>query len=293
MTLFGHVLTAVVTPFREDGNVDFDAFSRLVTWLVANGSDGVVVSGTTGESPTLTDSEDIALYKAAVDAVGGKAAVVAGTGANNTHHSVEMTERAVEVGVDGVMAVTPYYNRPSQGGLIEHFTAIADASTLPVMLYNIPARSGRLIEIPTLVELADHERIVAVKDAVEDVGHTTRSHALLPDDFTIYSGADIYTLPMMAVGAVGVVSVASHLVGPQIARMVAAWHAGDPTEALRLHELLSPVFDLCFAEPSPGPVKGALNAMWGRVGGLRLPMTPASTTLVESLVEAVAKVGAE
>lgn len=287
MPPFGHVLTAVVTPFKDDGNVDFEAFTRLVKWLVANGSDGVVVSGTTGESPTLSADEDTALYGAAVEAVGGKAHVIAGTGANNTVHSVEMTRRAVDVGVDGVMLVTPYYNRPSQGGLLEHFTTVADASAVPVMLYNIPARSGRLIEVPTLVELAAHERIVAVKDAVENVGHTTHAHALLPADFAIYSGADLYTLPMMAVGAIGVVSVASHLVGPQIARMVKAFLDGDAAEALRLHELLTPVFDLCFAEPSPGPVKGALNALWGNVGGLRLPMTPASHATVEALVEAV------
>ena len=291
MPPFGHVLTAVVTPFKADGNVDFEAFTRLVTWLVANGSDGVVVSGTTGESPTLSVDEDMALYGAAVEAVGGKAHVIAGTGANNTKHSVEMTRRAIDVGVNGVMTVTPYYNRPSQSGLIEHFSAIADASTVPVMLYNIPARSGRLIEVPTLVELAAHERIVAVKDAVENVAHTTHAHALLPDDFAIYSGADLYTLPMMAVGAIGVVSVASHLVGPQVALMVRAFLDGDTAEALRLHELLSPVFDLCFAEPSPGPVKGALNALWGNVGGLRLPMTPASPEAVEALVEAVTAVG--
>ncbi len=290
MPPFGHVLTAVVTPFTEDGNVDFEAFTRLVTWLVANGSDGVVVSGTTGESPTLSGPEDLALYGAAVEAVGGKAFVIAGTGANDTRHSIEMTRKAVDVGVDAVMTVTPYYNRPSQAGLIEHFTAIADASSVPVMLYNIPARSGRLVEIPTLVELAGHERIVAVKDAVEDIGHTTRAHAQLPTDFAIYSGADLYTLPMMAVGAVGVVSVASHLVGPHVAAMVRAWHAGDTAEALRIHELLSPVFDLCFAEPSPGPVKGALNALWGNVGGLRLPMTRASQGLVDALVEAVSAV---
>ncbi len=288
MAPFGHLLTAVVTPFADDGNVDFEAFTRLVTWLVTHGSDGVVVSGTTGESPTLNPAEDLALYEAAVEAVGSKAFVVAGTGANDTRHSIDMTRKAVEVGVHGVMAVTPYYNRPSQEGLVEHFTAIADASEVPVMLYNIPARSGRLIEVPTLVELAGHDRIVAVKDAVEDVGHTTRAHAALPEGFAIYSGADLYTLPMMAVGAVGVVSVASHLVGPRIAEMVAAWHAGNAKEALRLHEGLSPVFDLCFAEPSPGPVKGALNALWGNVGGLRLPMTPASQGLVDALVEVVA-----
>lgn len=288
MAPFGHLLTAVVTPFAEDGNVDFEAFTRLITWLVTHGSDGVVVSGTTGESPTLNPAEDLALYEAAVDAVGSKAFVVAGTGANDTQHSIDMTRKAVEVGVHGVMAVTPYYNRPSQEGLVEHFTAIADASDVPVMLYNIPARSGRLIEIPTLVELAGHDRIVAVKDAVEDVGHTTRAHAALPEGFAIYSGADLYTLPMLAVGAVGVVSVASHLVGPLIAEMIAAWHAGNTKEALRLHEGLSPVFDLCFAEPSPGPVKGALNALWGNVGGLRLPMTPASQGLVDALVGAVA-----
>ncbi len=290
MPPFGQLLTAVVTPFAADGNVDFEAFTRLVTWLVANGSDGVVVSGTTGESPTLTQSEDLALYSAAVEAVGGKAFVVAGTGANDTRHSVDMTRRAIDVGVDGIMAVTPYYNRPSQGGLIEHFTAIADASTVPVMLYNIPARSGRLIEVETLVELAGHPRIVAVKDAVENVGFTTRSHALLPDDFSIYSGADLYTLPMMAVGAIGVVSVASHLVGRRIAEMIEAWSSGDAGTALSIHELLMPVFELCFAEPSPGPVKGALNALWGNVGGLRLPMTPASQPIVDALVAAVVAV---
>lgn len=292
MAPFGSVLTAVVTPFADDGSVDFEAFTRLITWLVDHGSDGVVVSGTTGESPTLSGDEDLALYRAAVDALGGRATVIAGTGANDTSHSIEMTMAAAEIGVDAVMTVTPYYNRPSQGGLIEHFSAIADASPVPVMLYNIPARSGRLIEIPTLVRLSEHERIVAVKDAVEDIGHTTRAHALLPEEFAIYSGADLYTLPMLSVGAVGVVSVASHLVGPLVAEMVAAFNEGDAPRALSIHERLSPVFDLCFAEPSPGPVKGALNAIWGHVGGLRLPMTPASQAAVDALVAAVGAVDA-
>ncbi|NND83994.1 MAG: 4-hydroxy-tetrahydrodipicolinate synthase [Acidimicrobiia bacterium] len=290
MAPFGTVLTAVVTPFAADGSVDFEAFTRLITWLVDHGSDGVVVSGTTGESPTLSHDEDLALYRAAVDALGGRATVIAGTGANDTAHSIEMTEAAAEIGVDAVMTVTPYYNRPSQGGLIDHFSAIADASPVPVMLYNIPARAGRLIEVPTLATLAEHEQIVAVKDAVENVTHTTHAHAALPEGFAIYSGADLYTLPMMAVGAVGVVSVASHLVGPQVKAMVTAFSKGDTAEALRIHEDLSAVFDLCFAEPSPGPVKGALNATWGSVGGVRLPMTPASDATVDALVRAMAAV---
>ena len=291
MPPFGHVLTAVVTPFTDDGSVDYEAFTRLITWLVANGSDGVVVSGTTGESPTLSIQEDLALYRAAVDAIGDRAFVIAGTGANNTAHSISMTKSAVQAGVDGVMTVTPYYNRPSQDGLLQHFSAIADAAEVPVMLYNIPSRSARLIEIDTLVALSEHDNIVAVKDAVESIAHTTNAHAQFGDAMAIYSGSDNHTLPMLAVGAVGVVSVASHLVGNHIKAMVEAFHGGDAAEALRLHELLLPTFQLCFSEPSPGPVKGALNALWGNVGGTRLPMTPASKTSVDALVEAVTAVG--
>lgn len=287
MVPFGHVMTAMVTPFTADGAVDYERFARLARHLVANGSDGLVIAGTTGESPTLSDEEKLALWKAGVDAVGGRALVVAGTGTYDTAHSVELTRRAVEVGVDGVMAVTPYYSRPDQTGLLRHFTAIADASEVPVLLYNIPGRSARVIEVDTLAHLAEHDRIVAVKDAVDDVAFTTRTRVKVGDALAIYSGSDIFTLPQLALGAVGVVSVASHVAGPQIAAMVAAHHAGDHHEALRLHDALVPVFDLCFAEPNPQPVKAAVGRLWEDVGEPRLPMVPASDATVIDLVGAV------
>lgn len=287
MAPFGDVLTAMITPFDAEGNVDYQQAWNLATYLVENGSDGLVVTGTTGETPTLTADEKVALYRTVVEAVGSKAAVVAGTGTNNTATSVELTKRAADVGCDGVMAVTPYYSKPSQDGLIAHFSAIADASELPVLLYNIPGRTGRLIEIPTLVEVAKHPRIVAVKDAVMDLDHTAQARMALPDDFAIYSGQDSLTLPMMTVGAVGVVSVASHIGGVYIKRMVSAFQAGDIREAVRLNAGLLPLFYACFLEPNPAPVKAALNALWGPVGETRLPLKAASSETVAAIERAL------
>ena len=289
MAPFGEVLTAMITPFTASGEVDYEQVDRLAKFLVANGSDGLVVTGTTGESPTLSDLEKVAVYRAVVAAVGGKATVIAGTGTYNTAESIELSQAAAEAGCDGLMAVTPYYSKPSQEGLVAHFTAIADSTDLPLMMYNIPGRTGRLIEIPTLVELARHPRIVAEKDAVDDVTFSMRSRAALPEDFAIYSGSDAMTLPMMSVGAVGVVSVASHLVGPQIKKMVTAAAAGDLAEARRLHTGLLPVFDGCFLEPNPMPLKGAMNQTWEPMGPPRLPLLPAADDTVSSLVAAVGK----
>jgi len=287
MAPFGHVLTAMVTPFTPDGAVDFERFTRLARHLVASGSDGLVVAGTTGEAPTLSDEEKLALFGAAVDAVGGRAVVVAGTGTYDTAHSVDLTRAAADLGVTAVMAVTPYYSRPDQRGLLAHFTAIADATDLPVLVYNIPSRTARLIEVSTLVELSRHPGIVAVKDAVDDVAFTTRTKVAVGDDLAIYSGSDIFTLPQLAVGAVGVVSVASHLVGPRIAAMVEAHHGGDHAAALAIHDDLVGVFDLCFAEPNPQPVKAALGRLWEPVGRPRLPLVEAATATVDALVSAV------
>ncbi|MEE9581847.1 MAG: 4-hydroxy-tetrahydrodipicolinate synthase [Acidimicrobiia bacterium] len=289
---FGRVLTAMITPFDASGAVDHGTVWELARHLVETGNDGIVVAGTTGESPTLDADEKVALFRAVVDAVGDKAVVVAGVGTYDTAESLRLTAGAVEAGVHGVMAVTPYYSRPPQQGLFEHFTAIADASPVPVLLYNIPSRTGRRIEVETLVRLAKHERIAAVKDAVGDLAFTTETVNACGDDLVVYSGDDILTLPMMAVGAVGIVSVAAHLVGEQIAAMVAAAMNDDWTEARRIHLSLAPLCRALFAEPNPMPVKGALNALWQPVGDPRSPLVAASVETVDAVKEALAVVGA-
>lgn len=273
---FGSVLTAIITPFHDDGSVDYGTFTRLAKHLVAHGSDGLVVCGTTGESPTLDATEKVALYRAAVDAVGDRATVVAGTGTYDTRASVEFTVRAAEVGCDAVMAVTPYYSKPPQEGIFRHMSAIADATDLPLMVYNIPGRTCRLIEVDTLVRLAEHPNVVAVKDAVDDVAWTTAEIAALPDEFAVYSGSDNLTLDIVRAGGVGVVSVAAHLAGDQIKAMVEAAVAGKDDEADRLNDGLSALFETLFVEPSPMPLKAGLAMAWDPVGEPRLPLVPAS-----------------
>jgi len=283
---FGRVLTAMITPFRPDGAVDHDVAFRLARYLVDNGSDGLVVAGTTGESPTLSSDEKVALFGTVERAVGARAVVVAGTGTYDTAESVELTARAAEVGVDGVLAVTPYYSKPEQRGLIAHFTAIADASDLPVLLYNIPGRTARLIEIPTLAALAGHERIVAVKDAVMDIDHTSEVCRTVPG-LAVYSGQDSYTFPMIAVGAVGVVSVISHLAGRQVRAMVDAALDGDLAEARMLHQRLLPLCWACFIESNPGPVRSAIDRVWEPVGAPRPPVVTATEATVAAIEEAL------
>ena len=284
---FGPVLTAIITPFEAGGDVDYAAFWKLVRHLVANGSDGVVVAGTTGESPTLSDAEKVALFKAAVDAVGDRGVVIAGTGTYDTRHSVELSQRAAEAGCHGLMAVTPYYSKPPQAGIIRHFTAIADATELPLLLYNIPGRTSRLIAVDTLVELAGHERIVAVKDAVDDIAYSKRELEALPTDFAVYSGSDSMTRDIVEAGGVGVVSVASHLVGPQVRRLVEAAAAGDEPTARKLHDGLTPLFEALFVEPNPMPLKAAMTESWGDVGEPRLPLIPAAPDTVAMVLDAL------
>jgi 4-hydroxy-tetrahydrodipicolinate synthase len=280
---FGTVLTAVLTPFDAEGSVDYGVFWKLIRHLAENGSDGVVVTGTTGESPTLSKPEKIALYKAAVEAAGDKMKVIAGTGTYNTAESVALTEQAASVGVDAIMAVTPYYSKPPQAGLVKHFTAIADTTDLPLMVYNIPGRTARLIELETLVELAQHDRIVAVKDAVGDLDFTRRAISELPDGFAVYSGDDSRTKDIVAANGVGVVSVAAHFVGKQIQQLVAAVVDDNPDEANRIQEKLSPMFDALFVEPSPMPLKAGMTALWDNVGQPRLPLVPASEETTEKV----------
>jgi len=287
-TPFGRLLTAMITPFDSSGAVDHGTVWDLARHLVDTGSDGIVVAGTTGESPTLDVDEKVALFKAVVDAVGDRAFVVAGTGTYDTAESLQLTTRAIEVGVHGVMAVTPYYSRPPQQGLFEHFTAIAEASSVPVLLYNIPSRTSRRIEVETLARLAEHDRIVAVKDAVGDLGFTTDTVNACGDNLAVYSGDDLLTLPMMSVGAAGVVSVGAHLAGEQIAAMVEAAVSGNSEEARRLHLALAPLCRALFVEPNPMPVKAALSAFWQSVGEPRLPLVPASADTVTAIKEALA-----
>jgi len=290
-TPFGNVLTAVITPFGDDGAIDYGTFWRLTRFLAKNGSDGIVVAGTTGESPTLSKVEKIALFKAAVDAVGDRMAVVAGTGTYDTRESIELSVRAAEAGCDGIMLVTPYYSKPPQEGLYRHFTAVADAVELPVLLYNIPGRTCRRIEIDTLVRLAEHPRIVAVKDAVDDIEWSRQAIAALPEGFAVYSGSDGMTRALMSANAVGVVSVASQIAGPHVRRLVDAVLAGDDAEADRLDAALRPLFDALFVEPNPMPVKAGLGALWDDVGEPRLPLVPASEETVRRIEEAVAALG--
>lgn len=284
---FGSVLTAMITPFTPDGSVDYGRAARLAAYLADNGSDGLVVTGTTGESPTLSDDEKLALYATVAEAVGSRAAVVAGTGTYDTRHSAELSRRAAAAGADGIMAVTPYYSRPPQRGLAAHFLAVADATDLPLIVYNIPGRSARLIEVDTLAEIARHPRVAAIKDAVEDVEFTRASREALPDDVVIFSGTDSVTLPLMEVGAVGVISVASHFAGRQIKAMVEAFAAGDRAEAQRLHEGLMPIFQACFIEPNPMPTRAGLTELWEPVGDPRLPLVAADDSTREAVVAAV------
>jgi 4-hydroxy-tetrahydrodipicolinate synthase len=283
---FGRLLTAVITPFDEAGAVDHDAFWRLVRHLGDHGSEGVVVAGTTGESPTLSSDEKVSLYATAVDAAGSRMTVVAGTGTYDTAESVELTKRAADAGCHAAMAVTPYYSKPPQEGLYRHFSAIAEATDLPLMLYNIPGRTARLIEVDTLARLGANPRIVAVKDAVDDIEFTRRTLEAVGEDLAVYSGSDSMTLDVVSAGGVGVVSVASHLVGPQIAEMIAAALSGDP-RAKSINDALTPLCDALFVEPNPMPLKAALNRWWGPVGEPRLPLIPASDETLDLIGRAM------
>jgi 4-hydroxy-tetrahydrodipicolinate synthase len=287
---WGRVITAMATPFDDSGKLDEPGAERLVRHLVENASEAVVVSGTTGESPTLSDDEKLALVEIAVKASEGKAKVLAGTSTYDTAHSVKLTERACQAGADGILAVTPYYNRPGQAGLLAHFRAIADASTVPVMLYNIPSRTGRRIEIETLAKLAEHPRIVAVKDACGDISFTSQTKAALGDGLAIYSGDDAMTLPMLAVGAEGVVSVASHLAGRAISEMIESYLSGNVERARSLHFELWSLFQVLFVEPNPIPLKAALSLCGLPAGRPRLPLTPATEATVSEIRAVLHKV---
>ncbi len=279
---FGRVITAMVTPFDERGDLDLDAAVELANWLVENGSDGLVLSGTTGESPTMTESEELVLFRTVREAV--SVPVIAGTGSNATSTAVEQTKRASELGVDGILVVTPYYNRPSQAGLDAHFRAVAAATDLPVVIYDHPGRTGRKIDTDTLVRLArEVPNIVALKDAAGDPAETARLIQLMPAGFEVYSGDDALTLPLLAVGAVGVISVASHWIGRQMGEMIDAFAKGDVESARRINAGLLASYDYenSVDAPNPIPTKALLRVLGLKVGECRPPMGPAPDDLAE------------
>lgn len=271
---FGQVVTAMVTPFDSQGEVDFAATKSLLEHLIANGTDAVVVAGTTGESPTLSTEEKIELFAYVAREANGRIPVIAGTGSNNTRESIALTKEAGKCGVDGIMLVAPYYNRPSQEGLYEHFKAIAQSTKLPIMIYNIPGRTACNIEVDTIVRLAEIENIVCVKEASGNLDQMAEIIRRTPDDFVLYSGDDSLTLPVLAIGGVGIVSVSAHIVGNEMQKMIDAFKAGNVEEAGAIHRELVPTFKALFAAPSPTPLKAVLNMKGIHVGDVRLPLVP-------------------
>jgi len=273
---FGSVITAMATPFRDDYVLDLDGAQSLATWLLENGSDAVFVAGSTGESPTLTHKEKADLLRATVQAAKGKGKVICGTGTYDTADSIELTKMAEKAGADAVVLVTPYYNRPPQRGLIAHFTKVAESTALPVILYNIPSRTACLIEPETLLRLAEVDNIVAVKDSTGDFQTASRLIKESPPDFDLYSGDDWATFPLCCMGAAGIVSVASHLVGDRIREMIELIQTGDVPSARKIHDDLMPVFKGLFVTSNPIPLKVALEIAGRPVGPPRLPLVPAT-----------------
>jgi 4-hydroxy-tetrahydrodipicolinate synthase len=283
VTDFGRVLTAMVTPFDSEMQVDYGKARKLARYLVENGSDGIVVAGTTGESPTLTNEERNKLVEAVVNEVGDRAKVIVGTGNNDTFDSMGMTKDAEKTGAHGVMAVVPYYNKPPQEGLYNHFRMIAESTNLPVILYNIPGRSAINMNAETIARLAQIDNIVAIKEAAGSMDQVSEIRRSTPADFIIYSGDDSLTLPMLALGAHGIISVVSHVVGNELQQMIGAFLGGDLVKATQIHMDLFPVFKTMFLTSNPIPVKTCLNLMGHEVGGMRPPLLDATEAEVATL----------
>ncbi|MGZ5293240.1 MAG: 4-hydroxy-tetrahydrodipicolinate synthase [Actinomycetota bacterium] len=274
---FGSVVTAMVTPFRDDHAVDLDGARSLASWLIDNGSDAIVVAGSTGESPTLTHKEKSELFRAVGDAIRGRGKLICGVGTYSTAETLELTQAAEDADADGLLVVTPYYNKPPQRGLVAHFERVADATELPIIAYNIPGRTATRIEHATLLQLSEKPNIVAVKDSTGDFQGISRLIAEAPEGFEVYSGDDWATFGYVCLGAVGVVSVAAHLVGPQIRQMIELIETGDVPAARKVHEALSPLFNALFVTSNPIPLKAALEMVGRPAGPPRLPLVPATT----------------
>lgn len=288
---FGRVITAMVTPFDEHNNVDWGAVKTLANYLADNGSDAIVVSGTTGETPNLSEEEKVKLFETVFEAVGDRVKVIAGTGTNNTALSIRLSREAQRIGLHGVMLVVPYYNKPSQEGLYQHFKAIAEEIDLPVMLYNVPSRTVTNLAPETVARLAEIDNIVALKEAAGNMDRVSVLRRSLPEDFAIYSGDDSLTLPMLALGCRGVVSVASHLVGNQLQEMIDSFQQGDVAKANAIHLKLFPLFKVLFVTTNPVPIKTALNLKGIKVGGLRLPLHEATDEEVQVIKNTLTELG--
>ena len=274
---FGRMLTAMVTPFDENLEVNYDMAAKLAEYLLEQGNDGIVVNGTTGESPTLNDDEKVQMFRTVKQTVGERAVVIAGTGSNNTHHSIELTQKAAECGVDGIMLVVPYYSKPSQEGLYQHFKTVAAATDLPIILYNIPGRCGTNLAPETVVRLAnDVPNIVAIKEASGNLDQIARLKTMCPADFAIYSGDDSLTLPILSIGGAGIISVVAHVAGKDLRKMVDAYFAGNVAEAQEINMKLYDIFKTMFITSNPVPVKYALNRIGINVGGVRLHLFEAN-----------------
>lgn len=282
-TPFGRLLTAMITPFKDDLSIDWAGVEKLAAHLQSTGHDGIVVNGTTGEAPTTSDDEKVEIIKVVKKATGGKLKIVAGAGNNETTHSVEQAEMAAKAGADGLLVVTPYYNKPPQAGIEAHFRAIADSTDLPVMMYDIPGRTGMAIEPDTLCRLAEHKKIVALKDAKGDVAST--SWVIKRSGIPVYSGDDILNLPLLSVGAVGFVSVCGHTVGARLREMLDGWFAGDSKRALAIHQELLPVYTGTFRTQGAILTKAAMKLMGLPGGRVRLPLVDATDAQISQLRE--------
>ena len=287
--VLGEVLTAIVTPFKADGTIDVERFRELAQHLVESGSDGLVVAGTTGESPTLSDDERLELFRIAVDTIGGRGTVVAGTGTYSTAHSVHLTREAHELGVDGFLVVTPYYNKPPARGIVEHFRAVADVSDKPIIVYNIPARVVVNIEPETIVELAELPTVAAVKQANDDLLQARRIVA--ETELDLYAGDDNLIFPFLELGGIGGICVHTHVAGPRVKAMIRAFREGDAETARQIDEELEPVYELLKVQTNPIAIKAALNLLGHDVGGLRLPLVQANEGEVARVRDCLERLG--
>lgn len=291
MVNFGQVITAMVTPFKPDGSVDYKRAAELAQYLAHNGSDGLVVHGTTGESPTLTHEEEYELYKTVKKAIDGKVKLIAGTGSNSTAETLESTARAEKIGVDGVMVVVPYYNKPSQEGMYQHFKKVAGSTKLPIIIYNIPGRTGVNMLPDTVARLAKISNIVGIKEASGNLDQVSEIRKKTPKEFMIYSGDDDKTLEIMKRGGIGIISVASHIAGKEIKKMCEMIAAGKILDAEMINSRLSPLFKVLFITSNPTPVKAALALIGQSVGGLRLPLIEANDTEKEQIRKVLKDLG--